>query len=47
MFLEKNDEQEQLAKNWGFKTSDIRELSNQYVFWLDSFKQMQFILWVK
>ncbi|KFP54944.1 Guanine deaminase, partial [Cathartes aura] len=28
VFLEQTDQQEQLAKKWGFKTSDIRELSN-------------------
>ncbi|NXY75706.1 GUAD deaminase, partial [Glareola pratincola] len=32
VFLEKNDQQEQLAKKWGFKTSDIRELSNHEFF---------------
>ncbi|NXN46363.1 GUAD deaminase, partial [Rhinoptilus africanus] len=32
VFLEKTDHQEQLAKKWGFKTSDIRELSNHEFF---------------
>lgn len=32
MFLEKADQQEQLAKKWGFKASDIRELSNHEFF---------------
>ncbi|NXC19904.1 GUAD deaminase, partial [Corythaeola cristata] len=32
VFLEKTDQQEQLAKKWGFKTSDIRELSNHEFF---------------
>ncbi|NXE52313.1 GUAD deaminase, partial [Casuarius casuarius] len=32
VFLEQNDQQEQLAKKWGFKTSDIRELSNHEFF---------------
>ncbi|KAF1664777.1 Guanine deaminase, partial [Aptenodytes patagonicus] len=31
-FLEQTDQQEQLAKKWGFKTSDIRELSNHEFF---------------
>ncbi|NXW24772.1 GUAD deaminase, partial [Circaetus pectoralis] len=32
VFLEQSDQQEQLAKKWGFKTSDIRELSNYEFF---------------
>ncbi|NXJ63315.1 GUAD deaminase, partial [Rostratula benghalensis] len=32
VFLEKTDRQEQLAKKWGFKASDIRELSNHEFF---------------
>ncbi|NXD14354.1 GUAD deaminase, partial [Nothocercus nigrocapillus] len=32
VFLEHNDQQEQLAKEWGFKASDIRELSNHEFF---------------
>ncbi|NWW50006.1 GUAD deaminase, partial [Pedionomus torquatus] len=32
VFLEKTDQQEQLAKKWGFKASDIRELSNHEFF---------------
>ncbi|NXT20323.1 GUAD deaminase, partial [Syrrhaptes paradoxus] len=32
VFLEQTDQQEQLAKKWGFKTSDIRELSNHEFF---------------
>ncbi|NXY86055.1 GUAD deaminase, partial [Alcedo cyanopectus] len=32
VFLERNDQQEQLAKKWGFKTSDIRELCNHEFF---------------
>ncbi|NXE80967.1 GUAD deaminase, partial [Cochlearius cochlearius] len=32
VFLEQNDQQEQLAKKWGFKPSDIRELSNHEFF---------------
>ncbi|NXV74613.1 GUAD deaminase, partial [Atlantisia rogersi] len=32
VFLEQADQQEQLAKKWGFKTSDIRELSNHEFF---------------
>ncbi|XP_062455734.1 guanine deaminase isoform X1 [Rhea pennata] len=32
VFLEQNDQQEQLAKKWGFKTSDIRDLSNHEFF---------------
>ncbi|NXL60065.1 GUAD deaminase, partial [Chordeiles acutipennis] len=32
VFLEHNDQQEQLAKKWEFKTSDIRELSNHEFF---------------
>ncbi|KAM7077619.1 LOW QUALITY PROTEIN: guanine deaminase [Ciconia maguari] len=32
VFLEQSDQQEQLAKKWGFKTSDIRELSNHEFF---------------
>uniref|UniRef100_K7G9X3 Guanine deaminase n=1 Tax=Pelodiscus sinensis TaxID=13735 RepID=K7G9X3_PELSI len=32
VFLEKADQQEQLAKKWGFKASDIRELSNHEFF---------------
>ncbi|XP_043402955.1 guanine deaminase isoform X2 [Chelonia mydas] len=32
VFLEQADQQEQLAKKWGFKASDIRELSNHEFF---------------
>ncbi|NXD85003.1 GUAD deaminase, partial [Halcyon senegalensis] len=32
VFLEKADQQEQLTKKWGFKTCDIRELSNHEFF---------------
>ncbi|XP_030367334.1 guanine deaminase isoform X3 [Strigops habroptila] len=32
VFLEQTDQQEQLARKWGFKTSDIRELSNHEFF---------------
>ncbi|NXG50574.1 GUAD deaminase, partial [Psilopogon haemacephalus] len=32
VFLEQIDQQEELAKTWGFKTSDIRELSNHEFF---------------
>ncbi|XP_035414386.1 guanine deaminase isoform X1 [Cygnus atratus] len=32
VFLEQADQQEQLAKKWGFKTSDIRELSHHEFF---------------
>ncbi|NWQ87034.1 GUAD deaminase, partial [Burhinus bistriatus] len=32
VFLEQTDQQEQLAKKWGFKASDIRELSNHEFF---------------
>ncbi|NXV97939.1 GUAD deaminase, partial [Calonectris borealis] len=32
VFLEQTDQQEQLAKKWGFKTSDIRELSSHEFF---------------
>ncbi|NXL52073.1 GUAD deaminase, partial [Podilymbus podiceps] len=32
VFLEPTDQQEHLAKKWGFKTSDIRELSNHEFF---------------
>ncbi|XP_032654044.1 guanine deaminase isoform X2 [Chelonoidis abingdonii] len=32
MFLEQADQQEQLAKKWGFKASDVRELSNHEFF---------------
>ncbi|NXE28081.1 GUAD deaminase, partial [Ardeotis kori] len=32
VFLEQTDQQEQLAKKWGFKMSDIRELSNHEFF---------------
>uniref|UniRef100_A0A8C3C8F2 Guanine deaminase n=1 Tax=Cairina moschata TaxID=8855 RepID=A0A8C3C8F2_CAIMO len=32
VFLEQTDQQEQLAKKWGFKTSDIRELSHHEFF---------------
>ncbi|NXN74506.1 GUAD deaminase, partial [Himantopus himantopus] len=32
VFFEQTDQQEQLAKKWGFKTSDIRELSNHEFF---------------
>ncbi|XP_074877259.1 guanine deaminase isoform X2 [Buteo buteo] len=32
VFLEQSDQQEQLAKKWGFRTSDIRELSNYEFF---------------
>ncbi|NWX88099.1 GUAD deaminase, partial [Nothoprocta pentlandii] len=32
VFLEQSDQQEQLAKKWGFKASDIRELSNHEFF---------------
>ncbi|NWR76250.1 GUAD deaminase, partial [Centropus unirufus] len=32
VFLEQSDQQEQLAKKWGFKTSDIREMSNYEFF---------------
>ncbi|XP_019410905.1 PREDICTED: guanine deaminase [Crocodylus porosus] len=31
-FLEQTDQQEQLAKKWGFRASDIRELSNHEFF---------------
>ncbi|NXL39358.1 GUAD deaminase, partial [Glaucidium brasilianum] len=32
VFLEQTDQQEQLSKKWGFKKSDIRELSNHEFF---------------
>ncbi|NXG61099.1 GUAD deaminase, partial [Hemiprocne comata] len=32
VFLEQTNQQEQLTKKWGFKTSDIRELSNHEFF---------------
>ncbi|XP_061208186.1 guanine deaminase isoform X2 [Neopsephotus bourkii] len=32
VFLEQTDQQEQLVRKWGFKTSDIRELSNHEFF---------------
>uniref|UniRef100_A0A8V5H9N3 Amidohydrolase-related domain-containing protein n=1 Tax=Melopsittacus undulatus TaxID=13146 RepID=A0A8V5H9N3_MELUD len=32
VFLEQTDQQEELARSWGFKTSDIRELSNHEFF---------------
>ncbi|NXX41325.1 GUAD deaminase, partial [Tricholaema leucomelas] len=32
VFLEQTDQQEELAKKWGFRTSDIRELSNHEFF---------------
>ncbi|XP_064032544.1 guanine deaminase isoform X2 [Pogoniulus pusillus] len=32
VFLEQTDQQEELSKKWGFKTSDIRELSNHEFF---------------